>query len=85
MSPQYEQEIINLRMWFIERLPALGNFTMTQAEYKFGCDFLPEPWKSLTAEAYKLWLSDRNYELSYRQMCEAFFYAASYCGVLELA
>lgn len=84
MSPLYEQQIVDLRVWFIQRLPAMGDFTMTQDEYKIGCDFLPDPWKALTTEAFNLWKSERGYELSYRQMCSAFFYAASHCGVISL-
>lgn len=85
MSPLYDQQIIDLRGWFLDRLPPLGKFTLTSDELRMGCDALGEPWQSLTKEAFGLWKKERSYELSYRQMCSAFFWAASKCDLIVYA
>jgi len=81
----YILQVINLKQWFIERLPELGKFTVSYTQLQRGCDSLSEPWQSLVKEAHGTWLKEHNYELSYRQMCSAFFEAAKTCGVMVQA
>jgi len=71
----YHQQIADLTEWFEIKLRTLGIFEVTPHMRIRGVDVIPEPWKSLTKEAFDLWLSERSYELSYNQMCCAFFVA----------
>ncbi len=74
MSPRYEQEITDLSAWFETAMDGLPSITMTEAQYSRGTDALPEgEYCHLVAKAFSLWLNDRNYELSYNQICNAFF------------
>lgn len=85
MPPEYYKHAKDLEQWFTDRLPALGKFKITYTELQRGCDSLSEPWQSLVKEAFDYWLSECRWELSYRQMCCAFFAAAKTCGVMEQA
>jgi hypothetical protein len=80
-SDEYEKEVRLLEAWFIEQIAGLEPLSLTTAEYKIGTDAVPEPWKGIVAEAGKIWLAHRNYELSYNQICRAFFAAADKCGL----
>lgn len=75
MSHNYETQIKLLTEWFKERLANLPSFTMTKAELRQGTDALKEEYASLVVEAMREWLEERHYELSYNQMCNAFFAA----------
>lgn len=77
MSGRYSKEVDDLRVWLAERLPALGPFTMTRDDYQAGVDKLPQTHTELRREATNEWLTARDYELSYNQMCQAFFAAAN--------
>lgn len=77
MSDLYIKQINDLQEWYEKELEKLPEFTMTEAEYKNGVDSLPEPYLSLTTEAFNEWLKEKNYELSYYQTCNAFFQAAN--------
>ena len=76
MSELYEQQIKDLTAWFKDRIAAFDPFDMTRGDYKAGIDKLPKNYHGLTTEAFDLWLSEKHYELSYNQMCKAFFGAA---------
>ena len=77
MSGRYSEEVDALRQFFTERLPELGSFTMSQSDYSAGVDKLGFPRDALIEIASAEWLASRNYELSYNQMCQAFFGAAN--------
>jgi hypothetical protein len=38
-----------------------------------GVDALPEPWKQIAQDVFQYSLHELNYELSYNQLCIAFF------------
>lgn len=76
MSGRYSQEVTDLTKWFELRLPEAGPFTMSRDDYQAGVDNLPESHQWLVTKAMNKWLTDRSYELSYNQMCQAFFAAA---------
>lgn len=84
MSEQYAKQINDLRAWFGERLPALPKISLTRDEWKAGTDSLKNYHADLVRGAFIEWLTMRKYELSYNQMCVAFFGAADDCGVLEV-
>jgi hypothetical protein len=75
MTTLYYQQITDLTNWLKVRLPALGPFSPTPHQRIIGLDVFPEPFKKLQQEAFELWLSEREYELSYSQVCNAFFLA----------
>lgn len=84
MSGRYSKEVADLRAWFAERLPALGPFTMSRDDYQAGVDKLPETHRDLRNQATNEWLTERDYELSYNQMCQAFFAAANDLKLLTI-
>lgn len=84
MSGRYSEEVDALRDWYAERLPALGPFTMTQGDYNAGTDRLPHSHSHLPRKAFNEWLTDRQYELSYNQSCQAFFAAANSLKLLTV-
>lgn len=84
MSPRYEKEVADLTEWFKAKLAELPEFKITQMEYNAGVDLTGPPYIKLAGEAFDEWLSKRNYELSYNQMCMAFFGAAKEIGKLTV-
>jgi hypothetical protein len=84
-SERYTSEVSALADWLAERLPALGPLRVTSAEFLVGTDSLADPHAALCDEAFRHWLDIRKYELSYNQMCNAFFAAARDAGVLEVS
>lgn len=87
MGERYAKEVNDLREWLKQRLPALGKIKLTEAQWKAGTDSLEDaelPYhRDLVRGAFIEWLTMRKYELSYSQMCCAFFGAAEECGVFE--
>jgi hypothetical protein len=84
MTQRYHDEITALTEWFMARLPALGGLELTKAERAEGGDSLKGPHEELWREAFYSWINDRHYELSYNQMCIAFFAAAENLGLLAI-
>lgn len=84
MSHNYETQIKLLTEWFKERLANLPSFVMTKAELRQGTDALKEEYAALVVEAMREWLEERHYELSYNQMCNAFFTAANSIGKISV-
>jgi hypothetical protein len=81
MTDEYTTQVSDLTAWFAERLPALPTLSLTWAQYTRGVDALPQGQHlHLVHEAMATWLKERNYELSYNQMCQAFFAAAKETG-----
>lgn len=85
MSPNYHQQIEELRDWFKAKLAALPEVVLTKYEYSAGTDSLKAPHAPLTKQAFDEWLAQRNYELSYNQMCSGFFTAARDLGKLQVS
>lgn len=83
MSPLYESKVRELKAWYVEKLPALGEIRMSRADYGYGTDRVPKSHEELVMQAFKLFL-DGGYELSYNQQCVAFFGAARKLGLLIL-
>lgn len=74
-SQLYRQQIIDLTEWFTVRLRRMPFIRPTEAQKVRGIDALPQPYRDLAKEAFDLWLAERSYELSYNQMCIAFWSA----------
>jgi hypothetical protein len=83
-STRYQDEIVALTEWFTARLPPLGVIVLSQLDYNSGVDALTGAHGDLWKEASRVWLEDRKYDLSYNQMCVAFFSAAHGCRVLTV-
>jgi hypothetical protein len=83
-SDNYQKQVNDLRAWFATRLPALGPIELSHAEIEGGIDSLTGEHKNLTDTAFNEWLTERNYELSYNQMCNAFFEAVCECDLLNI-
>lgn len=88
MSERYVKEINDLREWFKQRLPALGKIKLTEAQWEAGTDSLEDaelPYhRDLVRYAFIERLTMRKYDLSYNQICVAFFGAAEECSLLEI-
>lgn len=82
-SEKYRQVIQELTEWFAERLDG-KTVTMTSLDVSRGCDALPEPFDAMPKDAFEEWKFNRSYEVSYSQMCTAFFRAAKRVGALEI-
>lgn len=77
MSGRYSKEVDDLREWFKERLAQMPRLILSRADYEAGVDKLMHPSHALLiSHANVEWASNRRYELSYNQMCQAFFAAA---------
>jgi hypothetical protein len=76
-SERYQKEIEDLTAYFAVRLPACGPIVLTPEERKDGVDSLPKTSlaAALVRSACTEWLLTRNYDLSYNQVCCAFFAA----------
>lgn len=87
MSPEYNNVVSQLTEHF-KRLMVADDFSwkvrVTRAEYARGVDCLGEPFTSIVKEASRFWLREHNYEVSYTQICRAFFMAADGLGKLEI-
>lgn len=81
---RYEDEVAQLVGWFENRLRGRPSFQMTEEDHRSGTDALPEDLASLVKEAFGHWLKTRKYELSYNQLCRAFFVAAKASGKITL-
>lgn len=74
---RYDDEISVLIEYFKKNLATHEPFSMTEEQFQSGCDGLEsESLKQMIHDTFELWLSDREYELSYNQMCIAFFTVA---------
>lgn len=80
----YTKQINDLREWFKNEMKFFPVLEMSQAEYKGGTDNLPENYALLRDRAFNIWLNEKRYELSYNQMCVAFFRAANDLGLLKV-
>ena len=85
MSPKYQNEIALLRLWFTQRIIGFPLLSLTAGQYQTGIDSLPTIYSDLCKEAFNEWLQKRSYELSYNQMCIAFFDAVKNIGLLKVA
>lgn len=83
----YNDRVLELTEWFEERLPEGGLITISQDEYEVGIDsFSPVGFHGkLRMQAFDHWLRERHYELSYNQMCIAFFQAARNLDLLAIS
>jgi len=84
MTENYHKQITDLTDWFSARLPNLGKVNLSRNEYKDGICRLTGNHDELQKQAFTEWLENRHYELSYNQMCIAFFSAAGQLGLLEI-
>ncbi len=80
----YIKQINDLREWFKSEMKYFPILEMSQSEYSGGVDYLPENYGQLRDRAFNIWLNERHYELSYNQMCQAFFRAANDLGLLNI-
>lgn len=81
-SSHYGKQIDDLIAWFTNRIKDRAPIQLSEDEYRMGVDKLPDDLKELTKEAFSIWLNEKRYELSYNQVCIAFFEAAYQVGIL---
>lgn len=74
-SQLYLDQVIDLAAWFRRRIPEIEVPAVTREMMNAGVDALGESVKRLCDEAHAEWLRERNYDLSYNQVCKAFFVA----------
>lgn len=75
MSERYYQEIADLQKYFEAQITAFPPVSITEEQRRGGIDALPEVYRILNSFAFNKWLIERNYELSYNQVCNAMFAA----------
>ena len=75
MSERYYQEIADLQEYFEAQIAGFPSISITEEQKRIGMDALPEVYRSLNSFAFNKWLTERNYELSYNQACNAMFAA----------
>jgi len=80
---RYADEVAALTAWFRPKLEG-QTLRISAAQHHQGTDGLPEPFHGMVTEAFDEWLYNRNYELSYNQMCVAFYGAAMLEEVLTI-
>lgn len=88
MTPFYHKMVAELKDYLKGKIKALPSFQMHENEVKIGVDALtvcaPKRYGEIIDEAHKFFLERRQYELSYNQMCQAFFDAADELGKINL-
>lgn len=84
-SDRYAQEVNDLRDYFAARLPVCGPITLTDEQRKVGVDSLVGLPKRLVSSACTEWLLTRGYDLSYNQVCCAFFAALDVINSTEVS
>ena len=84
MSPLYEKQVADLTEWFKSRISNLGKVEMSREDYRAGTDKLPDRFKPVIKEAINTWETERGYELSYNQLCQAFFAAGRAVDVISV-
>jgi len=82
-SADYGRQIDDLITWFGSRLGDHEPIRLSRHAYSMGVDALPADLKELVREASSVWEQERGYELSYNQVCIAFFEAAGSLIVVE--
>lgn len=75
MSERYYQEIADLQKYFEAQIATFPPIQISEEQKRVGIDALPEVYRSLNLFAFNKWLTERNYELSYNQACNAMFAA----------
>ena len=77
LSDRYIAETNALHYHFVAKMAELPPISLTEAARRVGTDCLPEgsQHRAMVDEAFQEWLTSRDYELSYNQMCIAFFMA----------
>lgn len=83
-SKLYEQVIQDATTAFREKLAGHPPVVLSKEQYKSGIDALPEDLQNLTKEVSKQVGDERDYELSYSQLCSAFFAAAEELKILSV-
>jgi len=84
MSERYEQIIAGLTERFKTFLETVPPLTMTRGEFHEGVDALPEEVRSEVMRIMRELQDEENYEVSYNQLCRAFFGATHELGHLRI-
>lgn len=58
--------------------------TMSLEDYKLGIDALPDIFQPMHKAAFTIWLWEKEYEVSYSQMCDAYFTTLIDAGLLTV-
>lgn len=80
--PMYNKQVVDLTNWFYERLKG-ETIEITREDHKRGIDTLSPEFNQLAKDAFDEWGNDRDYELSYNQLCIAFFGAAESADAIQ--
>ena len=72
-SDEYNKQVGLLTEWFKGRIPQIGIPTVSASQWNRGIDSLDDKYRKLCQEAFDEWWNVHFYELSYSQMCDAFF------------
>jgi hypothetical protein len=79
-SEQYHQIIELLTQRFVSELVDCEQMTLTKGEYQTGVDALPDTVRKKVHTVRKNLEDEQEYEISYNQLCIAFFTAMRQLG-----
>lgn len=83
-SELYEQVIQETTAEFKKVLVGREPIVLSEAQYSAGVDALPKDLEKLAQEVSQRVGDKMDYELSYNQLCKAFFTAAQELGILSV-
>lgn len=84
MTQAYTQAIQDASNFFSERIRGLPPLTLSEDGYAMGTDSLGGEYKNAVSECYTYMVYHHHYELSYNQICQAFFRAVTGAGKLTV-
>lgn len=71
----YGYQIDELAEWFTDKVAPWKHVEISKEQRNSGVDSVPDILRAIVEEASREWGAVRKYELSYNQMCVAFFAA----------
>ncbi len=84
-SERYEQIIQLLKERFVPFLETIAPLTLSTSQFKKGVDALPDDIRSKVMQLTHEFEEEQSYEVSYNQLCKAFFGATHQLGHLQIS
>ncbi len=81
-SKNYTQQEYDLQDYFLYQ--CTDRLILSTEDFSRGTDCLTDYYREVVDKAFYKWLNERNYELSYSQICRAFFGALDKKGLLKV-
>ena len=85
MNDKYQAMTSEAQEWLAGHLSTCTPVTITDDQYRRGVDAMTEELQAIARQCFDEFLADRRSELSYSQLCHAFFSAAEPLGIIRRA